>query len=203
MPVSSCPTRPRVGAVISAGIRRRGVVSGVSFPETAPEPSAGALRCVAVCAFRLEVRTSDGSWGSVSKLNLEAAQVVCRGMGFDFGTVSSSPCGAYGGSDVCGAAGSPVALGSLTCRGGELDWVSECSWEPAQGASHADDSAGLSMPYVLLVSDLWAAERRERSCDCCGVQSIWSGGDASAPLTQSEACSSAGTPPRCRRRRAQ
>ena len=40
--------------------------------------------------------------------NPAAADVICRSMGYDFGSVSSSPCGFYGGADLCGAAGSPV-----------------------------------------------------------------------------------------------
>ena len=39
-------------------------------------------------------------------------KVICRSMGYAHGSVSSSPCGFYGGADLCGAVGSPV-VGSL------------------------------------------------------------------------------------------
>jgi len=55
----------------------------------------------------LQVRT-DAGFGSVCGANPSAADVVCRSMGYAYGSVSTSPCGFYGGADLCGAAGSPV-----------------------------------------------------------------------------------------------
>ena len=55
----------------------------------------------------LQVRT-DAGFGSVCGANPSAADVICRSMGYAHGSVSSSPCGFYGGADLCGAAGSPV-----------------------------------------------------------------------------------------------
>jgi len=89
----------------------------------------------------LQIRMGNGEFGSVCGLNLEAADVVCRQLGYDFGSVSSSPCGSYGGSHLCGAAGMPVAMKDLKCKGGELD-IQDCSWD-VSGSScsgHALDS---------------------------------------------------------------
>ena len=47
-------------------------------------------------------------------------------MGYVHGSVSGSPCGFYGGADLCGAAGSPVVSShndSLCGRGGRLALV--------------------------------------------------------------------------------
>merc|ERR1712203_601502 len=70
----------------------------------------------------VQVRTSsDGSsgFGTVCGMNLAAADVICAQLGFDFGSVSTSPCGSYGGVDSCGASGMPVGLSNLVCDGGE------------------------------------------------------------------------------------
>ena len=55
----------------------------------------------------LQVNT-DAGYGSVCGANPAAADVVCRSMGYSHGAVSTSPCGHYGGADLCGAAGTPV-----------------------------------------------------------------------------------------------
>ena len=70
-----------------------------------------------------------------------AADVVCTQLGYDFGSVGTSSCEMYGGSNVCGIAGSPVAMASLSCSGGELD-IQDCSYSiPDAGcASHAGDA---------------------------------------------------------------
>ena len=70
-----------------------------------------------------------------------AADVVCRQLGYEFGSVATSPCGTYGGSDMCGSAGSRVAMASLACKGGELD-IEECSSsEPDETClDHSQDS---------------------------------------------------------------
>ena len=89
----------------------------------------------------LEVQTSSGSFGSVCGMNAEAASVACRQLGFDFGVLSPSPCGQYGGGSWCGAAGSPVAVKSLKCSGTEIS-VDECSSEPVDDTcmSHGSDA---------------------------------------------------------------
>lgn len=70
-----------------------------------------------------------------------AADVVCAQLGYDFGSVSTSPCGSYGGANLCGAAGSPVAMSSLACEGGELD-IQECVFSVPDTVclGHAHDS---------------------------------------------------------------
>ena len=87
-----------------------------------------------------QIRTDSG-FGSICGMNQAAADVVCKQLGYGSGVASDSPCGSYGGSDICGAPGSPVAMQSLTCTGAELA-VSECEWSaPEAGcASHATDS---------------------------------------------------------------
>lgn len=78
----------------------------------------------------LQVRTDDGSdnaFGSVCGLNDIAANVVCKSLGYDHGTSGARPCHNYGGSDVCGALGSPVAIKNLQCNGAELD-IYSCQW---------------------------------------------------------------------------
>ena len=50
-----------------------------------------------------------------------AVDVVCRMMGYDHGTMGSSPCVSYGGVHLCAASGSPVAMKSLRCGGGSMD----------------------------------------------------------------------------------
>ena len=69
---------------------------------------------------------------------------ACRQLGFDFGVLSPSPCGQYGGGSWCGAAGSPVAVKSLKCSGTEIS-VDECSSEPVDDAcmSHGSDAVVL------------------------------------------------------------
>jgi hypothetical protein len=65
--------------------------------------AAGGLSSVGL----LQVNT-DAGYGTVCGANPAAADVICRAMGFSHGSVSSSPCGFYGGADICGAAGTPV-----------------------------------------------------------------------------------------------
>merc|ERR1711862_58340 len=60
-------------------------------------------------------------------MNLAAADVACRELGFDFGSIAPSPCALYGGANVCGAQGSPVGMKDLTCTGGEFS-IDECTW---------------------------------------------------------------------------
>ena len=93
-----------------------------------------------------------------------AADVVCRQLGYDFGSVGTSSCEMYGGSNVCGVAGSPVSMASLNCAGGELD-IQDCSYSiPDAGcASHAGDAivfcgskggAGFVEPGALRLLDI-------------------------------------------------
>ena len=86
----------------------------------------------------LQIRT-DAGFGSVCGMNQAAADVVCRQMGYDFGSVGDS-CATYGGEFQCGATGTPVAMQQLVCTGGELD-VQECSWTaPDASCSHDQDA---------------------------------------------------------------
>lgn len=85
---------------------------------------------------RLEVRL-DGSttlgYGTVCGLTAASADVACRQMGYDFGAASPSPCGQYGASNLCGSAGSPVAMRSLSCEGHELR-IADCQFKEADEA---------------------------------------------------------------------
>lgn len=88
----------------------------------------------------LQVATEAG-FGTVCGANAAAADVICRSMGYGHGSISSSPCRFYGGADLCGAAGSPVAMADLKCSG--LEWgVEECSWSMPDDAclSHSQDT---------------------------------------------------------------
>lgn len=86
----------------------------------------------------LQVKT-DAGFGTVCGASASAADVICRSMGYAHGSISSSPCGFYGGADLCGAAGGPVAMADLTCSGSEWS-VEECSWsapdETCMGHTH-------------------------------------------------------------------
>ncbi|CAJ1425668.1 unnamed protein product [Effrenium voratum] len=102
----------------------------------------------------LELQTSGGGYGSVCGMNSAAAHVACRQLGFDFGVVSSTPCGQYGGQSHCGASGSAVAMKNLKCGGSEMS-LSECEFEDADEAcfSHSSDAivyCGLdnAVPFV-------------------------------------------------------
>jgi len=88
----------------------------------------------------LQVRM-DVQFGTVCGLNEHAADVACRQMGFDFGSVSASPCQRYGSADLCGKSGSAVAMKKLVCSGGELG-VHSCSWMQPDAAcgSHELDA---------------------------------------------------------------
>jgi hypothetical protein len=98
--------------------------------------AAGQLASVGL----LQVSTRSG-YGSVCGLNEKAAEVVCRMMGHDFGTVALGPCANYGGVDLCGAAGSQVALKDLRCNDDAID-LNGCVWSPADSgcADHHLDS---------------------------------------------------------------
>lgn len=98
--------------------------------------AAGSLSSVGL----LQVNT-DAGFGSVCGANAAAADVVCRSMGYAHGSISSSPCGFYGGADLCGAAGSPVAMADLKCSGSEWS-VEECSWSAPDDAcaGHSQDT---------------------------------------------------------------
>lgn len=88
--------------------------------------SAGAVSNAGL----LEIRTGGEAveFGTVCGMNLAAAEVVCKQLGYDFGSVSDSSCSDYGGSALCGAQGAPVAMEDLECTGGELDILS-CSYK--------------------------------------------------------------------------
>jgi len=88
----------------------------------------------------LQVRTDIG-FGSVCGLNQAAAKVACRQMGFRLGVAATSPCSSYGGANLCGAPGTPVAKKNVRCQGGEMT-LDACAWEPADSecADHSQDA---------------------------------------------------------------
>lgn len=98
--------------------------------------TSGSLASVGL----LQIRVAAEPFGTVCGMNLEAADVVCRQIGFDYGTLSSSGCSGYGGADHCGDATTPIAMKNLRCQGGEMD-VQECAWEqPDASCGHASDA---------------------------------------------------------------
>jgi len=105
-------------------------------PDVRLVDAAGSLSSVGL----LQVRTENG-FGSVCGANPAAADVICRSMGYAHGSVGSSPCGFYGGADLCGSAGSPVAMADLQCTGSEWS-IEECLWEAPDEAcvSHRKDT---------------------------------------------------------------
>lgn len=98
--------------------------------------AAGSLSNVGL----LEVRTEAG-FGSVCGMNAAAASVACRQLGFQYGSVSASPCNFYGGANVCGNNGTAVSMQNLQCAGGELD-IQSCSWSVPDAAcqTHEHDA---------------------------------------------------------------
>ena len=92
-------------------------VGGRCSPDVRLVDETGSLSSVGL----LQVKT-DAGFGSVCGANPAAADVICRSMGYDFGSVSSSPCGFYGGADLCGAAGSPV-VSCLSMRARFCIWL--------------------------------------------------------------------------------
>ena len=117
-----CAERQRRATLQAQGVRIIDAAGGLSY------------------AGLVQIHTDSG-FGSICGMNQAAADVVCKQLGYGSGVASDSPCGSYGGSDVCGAPGSPVAMQSLTCTGAELA-VSECEWSAADAScsSHASDS---------------------------------------------------------------
>jgi hypothetical protein len=85
-----------------------------------------------------------GGFGTVCQMSAASADVVCKQLGFDFGSLSPSPCSNYGSSNRCGAANSPVALKSLNCQGHELT-IDECSFS-------TPDESCLTHAYDAIVS---------------------------------------------------
>jgi len=88
----------------------------------------------------LQVRTDLG-FGSVCGLNQAAAQVACRQLGYRFGSAATSACGHYGGDNLCGAPGAPIAKKALRCHGGERT-IDNCAWSvpDAACADHSHDA---------------------------------------------------------------
>ena len=93
---------------LSAGVRLVDVSGSVS--------SAGLV----------QVRAGHG-FGTVCGMNAGAADVLCKQLGFDFGSVSGSSCSTYGGSSLCGEASSLISMRDLSCTGHEWD-ITECTW---------------------------------------------------------------------------
>jgi len=82
-----------------------------------------------------------GAFGTVCGMDSGAADVICRMQGYDRGSVGSSPCSSYGGTNLCGKLGSAIAMKDLQCGGGELE-LSGCKWTAADEScsSHAMDT---------------------------------------------------------------
>ena len=68
----------------------------------------------------------DGAFGTVCGMDSGAADVVCRMQGYDHGSVGSSPCSSYGGTNLCGKLGSTIAMKDLQCSGGEMELSGSC-----------------------------------------------------------------------------
>ena len=98
-----------------------------------------------------------------------AADVVCSQLGYDFGSLSSSLCNHYGGNDLCGAPGTPVAVADLTCKGGELD-IRECSHNSPQASclGHERDA----IVFCGRNSDIGFEEGASRLLDGEGAPSL-------------------------------
>ena len=126
----------RVGAraYLGAGVRLR---SGL-VDEQGQLAAAGLLQvrgrqgALQACARDASLRREHGGFGAVCGINSGAANVVCRMLGYNGGAVGSSPCGAYGGANMCGAVGSRAAMKNLKCRGDEMDLAS-CGVALARG----------------------------------------------------------------------
>ena len=152
--------------------------------------SAGAVSNAGLLEIRAQGEAAE--FGTVCGMNLAAADVVCKQLGYDFGSVSDSSCGDYGGSDLCGAQNAPVAMESLECTGGELDILS-CSYKaPAEKcASHRMDSivyCGRAGADLLVDGALRLLSGGAPSIDGVGRLEIFTGG-AWSPV-----CSSGFTP---------
>lgn len=80
----------------------------------------------------LQVRVDD-TVGTVCGLDNGAADLVCRMLGYDYGTVGSNPCSSYGGMNVCGSVGSPVVMQALSCIDGSMDFDG-CQWRMPDAA---------------------------------------------------------------------
>ena len=102
--------------------------------------ASGSLSSAGVLEVSLGA-TSSSPYGTVCGMSAESADVACKQLGYEFGSVSPFPCSQYGGSSVCGAPGSPVAMKNLNCKGGEMS-LEECVCEEADEAclSHAGDA---------------------------------------------------------------
>ena len=106
--------------------------------------SAGARLIVmsgSVSSVGLVQLRAEQGFGTVCGMNAGAADVLCKQLGFGFGSVSSSSCGTYGGSNLCGEAGSLIAMKDLACTGHEWD-ITECTWAApdASCSNHEHDA---------------------------------------------------------------
>ena len=89
----------------------------------------------------LEIETKEHGYGTVCGMNGHSADVACRQLGYDYGAVSPHSCGQYGGTSMCGASGSFVALKDLRCTGKEVS-IDECEFDEVDDGclSHSSDS---------------------------------------------------------------
>lgn len=118
-----------------------------SHGEVLATATSGSVRLLSLSGARAHVglvqvtnsAVGDSHFGSVCGMSPGAADVACRQLGYDFGTVSSSGCRYYGGVDSCGDAATPITMKNLRCSGGEMS-VQECEWDvPDASCDHASD----------------------------------------------------------------
>jgi hypothetical protein len=88
----------------------------------------------------LQIRTSKG-YGTVCGMNPQAVNQACKEMGFTHGWLANRSCKEYGGSDICGAKGTPVAMQNLQCMGHESS-LQDCEFSNPDDAckEHGKDS---------------------------------------------------------------
>ena len=90
--------RKLCGALQAQGVRIIDAAGGLSY------------------AGLVQIQTDSG-FGSICGMNEATADVVCcKQLGCGSGVERDSLCGSYGGSDLCGALGAPVAMQSLIAR---------------------------------------------------------------------------------------
>ena len=144
--------------------------------------------------MKVEVSQSAGnqsSYGIACGMTFASAHVLCRQLGYDFGSVTSASCSQFGGSSICGAVGTPVALKNLRCRGGELN-VAECSFEAAHAECAAHDLD--SVVYCCLENASPFADGAVRLVDGSGAPALTLGSRTTGRLEVFLASSGAWAP---------
>ena len=115
-------------------------VAGLGLASARIIDASGSLSNSGLVEISL-TRGNASTYGTVCGMSFASADVLCRQLGFDSGSVTSTPCSQYGGSNLCGAPGSPVSLKNLNCAGNEMN-VEDCNFEAADAgcADHMLDS---------------------------------------------------------------